>query len=114
MLNQFSDTATREHTMAVNLEFLNLIIPISVIDSKYLGGWTEYLDWLGDPSECACWHDNYLFRQGAMSSVDIASLMEWWQKKGLVAFEKRKKSNFGRICALSLPHSETQNSLATG
>lgn len=58
--------------MAINCEFINLIIPISKIDSVYSGGFLKFKD----DSEIgfsigALWHDTFLFRDGAMDSRSL-------------------------------------------
>lgn len=56
-----------ESSLAVALEFINLIIRIDAIEAKYEGGWPRFkLDNFG-------WYDSHLYRTGAMSSYD----MEW-------------------------------------
>jgi hypothetical protein len=95
--------------MTIRLEFLNLINPIRVIEEKYPGGWQTYLEWLGDPSECACWHDEHIFREGAMSSEDIESMIGWWEEKGLIPFEIRNnKTVWKDMCVVASPFGEMQ------
>lgn len=75
--------------MAVMLEFLNLIIPRSVIENKYRGGWLQCLE-----DECGMWHDDHLLRDGAMSAVDIEKLVQFWEAKGL---RPMKTVNGGKV-----------------
>lgn len=64
--------------MAVSLEFNNVIIPRTVIEKNYPGGWTQCL-----ADECGMWHDEHLLRDGAMSPMDIERLIHFWESKGL-------------------------------
>ena len=68
--------------MAVALEFINFIVPISVIQRKYPGGWqkclADHVDLLGS----VVWHDDYLFRDGAMSARDIEGAATHWRSMG--------------------------------
>jgi hypothetical protein len=75
--------------MAIQLEFLNLIVPIQVIDRHYSGGFkaliAQHLSMFG----VKLWHDEHLFRDGAMNPKDIEDLVEFWKEKGLKPFEER-------------------------
>ena len=69
--------------MAIALEFIDLIIPISVIEEKYPGGWNQCLLDHAELIGGAVWYDEKLFRIGAMSSHDIESLVEEFEKAGM-------------------------------
>lgn len=64
--------------MAILLEFYNIIMPISVIDQKYPGGFRAFkesrrqmFEWEGDQLP-SLWHDEHLCRVGgAMDPADI-------------------------------------------
>jgi len=68
--------------MAVMLEFIDLIVPISTIREKYPGGWdaclADHEPFLGR----RVWHDDHLFRDGAMSPQDMGSLVQHWAQLG--------------------------------
>ena len=64
-------------TMAVFLEFINLIIPRSVIEQKYPGGWAQCL-----ADDCGMWHDEHILRDGAMNPMDIETAVHSWESKG--------------------------------
>ena len=61
--------------MAIRLEFINLIVPIRVIDQKFEGGWEQFSrDYGLDGATTvagSCWRDNKLFRDGAMNPMDM-------------------------------------------
>lgn len=68
--------------MAVATEFIDFIVPIAVIELKYPGGWRQCLE---DHAECLggrVWHDERLFRDGAMGPEGIAALVEDWTALG--------------------------------
>jgi hypothetical protein len=73
--------------MAIRLEFINLIVPIRVIEQKVEGGWEQFsrdygLEGESTVSGC-CWRDNKLFRDGAMSPMDMHFMVEGWKSQGL-------------------------------
>jgi hypothetical protein len=68
--------------MAIALEFLNFIVPISVIRAKYPGGWEQCLQDHKKLIGGRVWYDSYLFRDGAMNSFDIGLLVEHWSSLG--------------------------------
>ena len=69
--------------MAVQCEFINLIIPITNINKVYAGGFEMYkkdhLELFGG----IIWHDENLLREGAMNPMDIEYMVEGWEKLGL-------------------------------
>jgi len=70
--------------MAVELEFISLIIPIEKIEKKYPGGFNQYKK---DNSELIgrrIWYDDYIVRDGAMNPMDIEYLIKQWEELGLV------------------------------
>ena len=85
--------------MSIALEYLNLIIPISVIDRKYPGGWARCREDLGleqlASSSGSYWHDGDLFRAGAMNPLDFKMLVMNWKDLGL----KESKRHQGKRVA---------------
>ena len=69
--------------MAVKLEFINVIVPISVIETKYPGGWEKCLSDHNAAIGGRVWFDEYLFRDGAMNPMDTGLIVERWAKLGL-------------------------------
>lgn len=96
--------------MAIRLEFLNLIVPVHVIDRKYPGGWKQCRTDHGleeQPSSFgACWHDGLLFRDGAMSPFDMAMLKAKWEAIGFKAIRcRRGRSVVADFCVYPSPAS---------
>lgn len=73
--------------MAIQLEFIDFIVPIKTIKEKYPGGWEQCLK---DHENCiggAIWYDDHLFRTGAMSPMGIGYLIEEWGKLGFHTYD---------------------------
>lgn len=73
--------------MAIALEFIDFIVPISTIREKYAGGWeqclTDHAVLIGE----RVWYDDHLLRDGAMSPMAIASLVDEWESLGFQTTE---------------------------
>lgn len=68
--------------MALRLEFFNIIIPISIIEKRYSGGFGKYKV---DNAKCigkTIWFDKYLVREGAMNSKEISDRVQYWWDAG--------------------------------
>jgi hypothetical protein len=76
--------------MAVALEFISFIAPISIIERKYPGG----LERCMEESVYASWHDEFLFRTGAMNPSDIEYLVNEWRSMGFTATRKKRGETF--------------------
>ena len=74
--------------MAVQLEFINLIVPIEIIRAKYPGGWEACLQDHKDAIGGRIWYDDHLFRDGAMNPMDMQFLVECWRSMG---FETKRE-----------------------
>jgi hypothetical protein len=72
--------------MAVALEFIDFIVPRSAIEEKYPGGWEKCLKDHAELIGRRVWHDEHLFRDGAMNPRDIQILVEEWIDLGFEAF----------------------------
>ena len=68
--------------MAIQLEMINFIVPIETIKEKYPGGWEQCLQDHENLLGNRIYYDNYLFRDGAMNSMDISFLIEQWKELG--------------------------------
>lgn len=68
--------------MAVAIEFINFIVPVSLIHKKYPGGWDQCLSDHKHMIGGKVWFDDYLFRDGAMNPTDMKSIVEWWESRG--------------------------------
>ena len=78
--------------MAIQLEFIDFIVPRSVIEQKYPGGWVQCLKDHENLIGGRVWYDEYLFRDGAMNPMDIESLVNEWQRLG---FNTHKENEDG-------------------
>lgn len=68
--------------MAIACEFINLIVPIKTIQAKYPGGWNQCLKDHKNLIGGRVWYDKHLFRDGAMSPMDIKYLVDRWRNLG--------------------------------
>jgi len=73
--------------MAISLEFIDFIVPISVIHEKYPGGWKQCLIDNDYAIGGRIWYDNNLLRDGAMNPKDIEALVGKWTLKGFEPYE---------------------------
>ena len=68
--------------MSIATEFIDFIVPIQTIRDKYPGGWEQCLKDHEHLIGGRIWYDEHLFRDGAMNSMDIESLVERWEAMG--------------------------------
>lgn len=78
--------------MAIQCEFIDLIIPIQKIDKVYPGGFSQFKEDNKNGFSGKLWHDQFLFRDGAMNPRDIRFLAEEWEKMGLEGIVEREGS----------------------
>ena len=69
--------------MTVALEFINVIVRIDAIRSKYRGGWDQFIVDHEHRIGPIAWFDDYLYREGAMNPLDIQMLIDEWIDAGL-------------------------------
>ena len=74
--------------MAVACEFIDVIVPIELIDAVYPGGFAAFKLQNTDLFRGRFWHDSYLFRDGAMSPQDVSCVVDFWKGHGLTPFGK--------------------------
>jgi len=74
--------------MAIQLEFINLLVPIKIIKEKYPGGWEACLEDHRDAIGGRIWFDDHLFRDGAMNPMDMQFLVTCWESLG---FETKRE-----------------------
>ncbi len=86
--------------MAIALEFLDFIVPISAIRTKYPGGWEQCLRDHESLVGGRVWYDEYLFRDGAMNPVDIGTLVEEWTELGFSPMTKRNGKSVWQDCCV--------------
>ncbi len=73
--------------MAIALEFIDFVVPITVIRKKYPGGWEQCLRDHGPLLGGRVWHDEHLFRDGTMNPNDIKAVVERWSDLGFKMIE---------------------------
>jgi hypothetical protein len=76
--------------LAVQLEFINLIVPIQKIDEIYPDGWSGCLRDHAKSIGRIVWYDDHLFRTGAMDPDMAENLIKKWTSLGLTATEMVK------------------------
>ncbi len=86
--------------MAIALEFIDFIVPISVIREKYPGGWEQCLQDHRQLIGGRVWHDDHLLRDGGMSPLDIEHLIEEWAALGFQATEERNGRRAWKDCCV--------------
>jgi hypothetical protein len=92
--------------MTIQLQFLNLVLPISMIAQKYPGGWERYKrDYgLSDPSASVTdrpTYDEHLFKDSAMSPHDMEQLVRDWEKLGFVGIvEENGEQIWKEMCVV--------------
>ncbi|HSV77525.1 MAG TPA: TIGR02452 family protein [Bacteroidales bacterium] len=87
--------------MAVELEFISLIIPIEKIEKYYPGGFKKYKSDNTQSIGRRIWYDNYVVRDGAMSPMDIEYLVKQWEGFGLVAIiEENGNKQWKDLCVV--------------
>lgn len=87
--------------MSIALEFIDVVIPIANIRERYPGGWQQcvldYAALLGR----RVWHDQHLFRDGAMSPPEAQALVEGWAILGFEPMGKRRKGAYWKdLCVV--------------
>jgi len=76
--------------MSIQLECLNLVIPIHKLKKKYskaLGDIDTFLEQA--QSQEGFWLDEHLYREGAMNPLDLMLRLDEWEKAGLKLTRKR-------------------------
>jgi len=68
--------------MAIALEFIDFVVPVEVIRSKYPGGWDQCLRDHAGLIGGRVWYDNDLFRDGARNPNDVKLLVDRWAGLG--------------------------------
>ena len=85
--------------MAVELEFISIIIPIKNIEKYYPGGFEKYKKDYFDLIGGKIWYDDYILRDGAMNPIDIEYIVNEWEKLGLKPFKEGKKE-WDELCVV--------------
>jgi hypothetical protein len=87
--------------MAIQLEFIDFIVPIKTIKEKYPGGWERCLKDHAHLIGGRVWYDNHLFHDGAMNPTDISHLVYQWEGRGFTIFgfdDNRKENRWVDVC----------------
>jgi len=77
--------------MAIELEFIDCIVPIKTIDKKYSGGWKQCLKDFEGTIGGRAWYDEHLFRTGTMNDMDMIMLSRYWKDMGFRTHYKTSK-----------------------
>lgn len=77
--------------MAIELEFIDFIVPIATIKAKYPGGWEQCLEDHAASIGGCIWYDDHLFRDGTMNGKDMKDLVQSWQDMGFITYETSDK-----------------------
>jgi hypothetical protein len=87
--------------MAIDLEFIDVVIPIESIRRKYPGGWEQCLKDYAPLIGGRVWFDEYLFRDGAMNPRDVKLIIDRWESLGFEATEMRNgKQCWKDVCVV--------------
>jgi hypothetical protein len=70
--------------MAIQTEFIDFIVSINAIRTKYPGGLEACLKDHARLIGGRVWYDDYLFRDGAMNPHDIGHLVNEWTDLGFI------------------------------
>ena len=85
--------------MAIELAYMNLIIPIENIEKHYLGGFTQYKK----DNEGSMVHDDYIVMKSAMGMEDIESFAKECEDFGLVGVvEKDGVEQWQDFCVVDI------------
>jgi hypothetical protein len=69
--------------VAVRLEFIDVLVPVHVINEKYPGGFAQCLADHRPLIGRRMWHDGRLLRDGALDPASARALVEGWQAIGI-------------------------------
>lgn len=87
--------------MPVRCECIDVIVPIANIDRVYPGGFSAFKAEYRDNFGVRFWHDDHLFRDGAMSPRDAGTAVEFWEPFGLIATTERDGGTvFADLCVV--------------
>jgi len=97
--------------MAIVVRHIGVIIPIKNIEKcKDIGGFKGILEkekeWIGRK----VLYDEHLYKDGAMSPYEIGTIVEFWEKQGLTAYEHKDGKKYWKdfcvvdaLCGPTLP-----------
>jgi hypothetical protein len=68
--------------MAIRLEFIDLVVPVHLIEEKYPGGIAQCIADHQRQIGRRVWHDGQLFRDGGLDGKSVRQLVAGWQVLG--------------------------------
>ena len=82
--------------MAVEIEFISVIVPVRAIEERFRGGMKEFHEVFGEPST-----DGKLMRMGAMNQIDVLGIVQALERGGLKGtFSKGGKEQWLDFCVV--------------
>ena len=86
--------------MAIQMEFIDVVIPITTIKEKYAGGLEQCLEDYKNLIGERVWCDEHLFRDGAMNGRDAEEIVRHWKSIGFDVHEEvdGKPSKWKDVC----------------
>lgn len=90
--------------MSIELECVNIIIPIQILRKKCLrlGDVDQFL-YDRTVNGIGYWRDDYLYREGAMDSMDAQRILNSWKREGLkLAQRKRGELQWCDLCIVDI------------
>jgi hypothetical protein len=89
--------------MAVRLEFIDVLVPVHVIEERYPGGLSQCVADLRPLIGRRIWHDGRLLRDGALTAADARLRVEGWQALGVEPLQwVGRRLHWKEVCVLDL------------
>jgi hypothetical protein len=89
--------------MAVRLEFIDVLVPIHVIEEKYPGVLRQCLADHRALIGRRIWHDGLLLRDGALDPASAMKLVEGWQALGVEPLQwVDRRLQWKELCVVDL------------
>jgi hypothetical protein len=95
--------------MAVQLEYVSVIVPISnIARCRRFGGFEGFIASREDFLGMVLWHDEHLLREGAMNPSDARGIVHFWADQGLQPTEEiRGERMWKDLCVVDLMEGPT-------
>lgn len=89
--------------MAVRLEFIDVLVPVHVIEDRYPGGFTQCLADHRSLIGRRVWHDGRLLRDGALDATSARARVEGWQALGIEPLQwVGRRLHWKELCVVDL------------
>jgi hypothetical protein len=89
--------------MAVRLEFIDVLIPVHVIETRYPGGLSQCLADRRALIGRRIWHDGRLLRDGALDPAAARQCVETWQAYGIEPLQwVARRLHWKELCVVDL------------